>query len=279
MLSAYVDGELTAEQRAGVETRLKREPALQAALEELRQTVHLLGSMPQLTPPRRFTLTPEMVARSKPSFGYPVLKLASALAVAAFVFVIGVDVFGSTKGSTAFPVNLAQRSVADAPAMEVDSMHDGEMPFAVGESEDVVEEAAEPLAVPAEEVYDSEAAGEPEGLEQTSIPDAELPAADTGDEQEFMAEEPADVEKTYEGADNGSATVTEEMERDSASGAGVAPTATSSLEGEALVDEPEERGTDWSIDQVAPIRLLEIGLAILCIVLISTTLLLRASSR
>ena len=279
-LSAYVDGELTVEQTAEMEARLKREPVLQDALEELSQTAQLLRSMPQVTPPRGFALTPEMVASSKPRFGYPVLKLASALAVAAFVVVIGVDVFGSAKDSAALPFNLAQRSIADAPAMEADALDDGEMAFAVGGSEDMAEEdATAPLAEPAAEAYASDAAVEGEGLQQTLIPEAEKPAEEMDDEHEIMPEEPVDVEKSCEGVDNGGVTVTEEMERDSTGGAEIAPTMTASVESEAKVDEMEERRTDWSIDQVAPIRLLEIGLAILCIGLISATLLLRASSR
>ena len=272
-LSAFLDGELDAKETAQVEERLERESVLRDALTELRQTRQLLRALPHMTPPRGFALTPEMVASRKPKFAYPVMKLASALAVAAFVLVTGVDVFVVAKEPAALPFNLAQRSIVEAPAMEADA-------FDVGESADMADDdAAAPLAEPDDEAYALDAAVEGEGLLQTSIPETEIPMEEVDADQEIPAEPPADTEKAYEGVEDSGETATEDMQHDGTGGAGVAPTVSSSGEGEAIGDEIEERKTDWSIDQVPPIRLLEIGLAILCIVLISTTLLMRTSSR
>jgi hypothetical protein len=71
------------------------------------------------------------------------------------------------------------------------------------------------------------------------------------------------------------------MERDAAGGEEISPTISAESTGlDALTGETEEQRRGWSLlDQAAPIRLLEIGLAIVCIILISATLILRVSSR
>jgi anti-sigma factor RsiW len=65
LLSAYVDGELTDRERAEVEQRLTHNPQLRAALDDLRQTVALVRSLPDLKAPRNFTLNPAMYGRKK----------------------------------------------------------------------------------------------------------------------------------------------------------------------------------------------------------------------
>ncbi len=250
-LSAYLDGELNARQTARVEARLEGDALFREALAELRQTTQWLRSMPQVTPPRRFSLTPEMVESRPADRAYPLLKLASAVAAAAFVFVVGIDAFRSTQGSKALPANLAQRSVAEAPAaadVEVAGEMAAEAPM------EAEEEAAAPLAEPAEEAYEPEFAAEGEALQQTPLPELELseiPAEETQGQPEMVPEESPEIGKTSEGVEN---------------------------LGDATADE-ETQVWGPPVQKVEPIRLLEIGLAILCIVLISTTLLLRVESR
>ncbi len=60
LLSAYIDGELTAAERTALEQRLAHESRLRRELEELQATRDRLREQPWLTPPRSFTLTPEM---------------------------------------------------------------------------------------------------------------------------------------------------------------------------------------------------------------------------
>jgi len=120
-LSAYLDGELSPEQSRALETRLQKEPQLQARLEALRQTKLILGYLPHLPAPRNYTLTPEMVqARAPKSQPFvPTLRLASALAAILLVVLFGVE-FLFTSGPLASP-----RSVAE-PMMEAAMIYDEE---------------------------------------------------------------------------------------------------------------------------------------------------------
>lgn len=276
-LSAYADGELNARQTAQVEARLERDELFRGALAELRETAQWLGSMPQVAPPRRFTLTPEMVESRTANRNYPFLKLASALAVAAFVFVIGIDAFRSTQGQSTLPANLTQRSVAEAPEAAADAEREEE--FAAEAPMEEAPEAAAPLAEPAEEATEQEFAAEADAVQQTQQPEAETPAEESEGLPEVASEESPAIGKTSQGADNLGDALDEEAGEEQQLEAGVVPTMTASIEGEETLAEKraEERGP--SVQQIEPIRLLEFVLAILCIVLISATLLVRVSSR
>lgn len=61
-LSAYLDEALTAAERAALEARLRAEPALRAALDDLRVVQQAVASLPVLRAPRDFRLTHDMVA-------------------------------------------------------------------------------------------------------------------------------------------------------------------------------------------------------------------------
>ena len=56
LLSAYLDGEVTDEERAQVETHLAVSPAWRDELDSLRWTVSLLRELPDLPLPRSFEL-------------------------------------------------------------------------------------------------------------------------------------------------------------------------------------------------------------------------------
>ncbi len=88
LLSAYIDQQLTAADRATLEQRLEHEPALQLALEELRTTVGLLRELPAARPPRSFALDPRSVA-PKRSWSFPWMQLGSALIAATLLVVFG----------------------------------------------------------------------------------------------------------------------------------------------------------------------------------------------
>lgn len=81
LLSAYMDGELDQREWALLEARLTSEPELRARLEALRQTVSLVGALPQVQAPRNFILTPSMVRADRPRSG-PRRWLAPALTFA-----------------------------------------------------------------------------------------------------------------------------------------------------------------------------------------------------
>ncbi len=278
-LSAYSDGELNAKQTARIEARLDREPLLRDALEELRQTAGLLRSMLQVTPPRHFTLTPEMVESQKIRYAYPVLKLASALTAAVFVFVIGIDVMVAAKGSADIAANFTQRAIAEAPAMVADVDEAEDMVAAEGEIEEVVGEAAEPLVESAAEAYQEDFTMEEGGVEHTQLPESEIPAEEMEEPQEPAPEEPIATGETAAGGDNKDGRMVDEGRWDGSAGGDAAPTMATTIEDDLGAYAGEKQDNKWSFDQVEPIRLLEIGLAILCIVLISATLLVRVSSR
>jgi hypothetical protein len=90
-LSAFLDGALSKRQAERLEARLRIEPALREALDELRMTSQLLGNLPEIRPPRNFTLTPAMAGIRERRPAYPVLRLATALAALAFLSVVGVE--------------------------------------------------------------------------------------------------------------------------------------------------------------------------------------------
>jgi anti-sigma factor RsiW len=102
-LSAYIDDQLAPGEKAALEQRLGREPELRSALHELRLTVTALRGLPQVKPPRNFTLTPAMAglpARGRPQprrslFG--TLRLAASLSALALAVVVGGD-FAATQG-------------------------------------------------------------------------------------------------------------------------------------------------------------------------------------
>lgn len=82
LLSAYLDDELTAEERIQFEKRLQSDSQLQAELDELRQTIAFIQQMPLLKAPRNYTLNPaEFQPRTRPMIYRlrPVLAVAAAL--------------------------------------------------------------------------------------------------------------------------------------------------------------------------------------------------------
>ncbi len=66
LLSAYLDDQLSADERRAVERRLGDEAELRQAYEELRATVQALRDLEPLRPPRSFTLDPAKVAAQRP---------------------------------------------------------------------------------------------------------------------------------------------------------------------------------------------------------------------
>jgi len=92
-LSAYLDGELNPKEASRLELRLKDDPQLQQVLRELNRTKQLIGSLPQIRPPRNFTLTPEMVGIKQKRSLYPVFRFATVVAAVAFAVLVGTDAF------------------------------------------------------------------------------------------------------------------------------------------------------------------------------------------
>jgi hypothetical protein len=100
LLSAYIDNQLAAAERAALEQRLGREPALRAALDELRGTVALLRELAPLPPPRSFTLDPAAFApRPSPLFSWLRMGATLASVLLAITFAIEFASFGGVPAS------------------------------------------------------------------------------------------------------------------------------------------------------------------------------------
>jgi len=101
LLSAYLDGELSAGERARLEAQLVADPALQAELDALRQTVALMRALPLVPSPRNFILPqttpsrprPAPLARPRRAWAAPLLTAATAVASLLFVAVLSLDLF------------------------------------------------------------------------------------------------------------------------------------------------------------------------------------------
>ena len=96
-VSAYLDDELSLDEKAAFEQRLKSEPALTRALAELRATKSLLQRAPKRRTPRSFAIRSEMVAGQRKSAfgGWTTLNLVSAGATLVLVLVFAGDLWAN----------------------------------------------------------------------------------------------------------------------------------------------------------------------------------------
>jgi hypothetical protein len=117
LLSAYLDGMLSASERAELEARLETDSDLRSELNALQQTVQLVKSLPELTAPRSYILTPEQALRirnervSSPvaaeskilRFVLPVLSAVASMALVLF----GLSLLLSSPSSSVGPQSIA----------------------------------------------------------------------------------------------------------------------------------------------------------------------------
>lgn len=138
-LSAYLDNQLNARERARLEKRLREDASLRSALDGLRRTRQFLRKQPQMRAPRSFALSPEMAGfRDEVHHGapqaarrpvrptppaYPALRLAFALATFFFVIVF----FGDLAAHRLQPAGavVVQRKEAMAPEAPVQGFGGG----------------------------------------------------------------------------------------------------------------------------------------------------------
>lgn len=99
LLSAYIDGQVSADERRTVERRLGEEAELRQTYEELRATVQALRDLEPLRPPRSFTLDPSKVAAQRPPaarLGWGrLLKVAGVFAAVLIAAIGALNVLGS----------------------------------------------------------------------------------------------------------------------------------------------------------------------------------------
>ncbi len=124
LISAYIDGQLSAEERREVERRLDNEANLRLAYEELRATVQVLRDLEPVRPPRSFTLDPANVALQRPPatrLGWGRLLQVAGVFAAVLVAAIGtLSVIGSLgSGAPASAPMVAAPTTAPASPLEL----------------------------------------------------------------------------------------------------------------------------------------------------------------
>jgi len=156
LLSPYLDGEVTAEERALVEQALAASTELRADLETMRQTVTLVAALPRVPAPRPFTLSAADVRAISPAprkfFGLPSPRLwmgslAAAAAVLVCVVAGGMLFFRGLPAATPAPEQAAYAPAAEKPAAAPAAE---ELPAAAPAKEEALATAETVYAAPAE---------------------------------------------------------------------------------------------------------------------------------
>ena len=124
LISAYIDGQLSAEERREVERRLDDEADLRLAYEELRATVQVLRDLEPVRLPRSLTLDPAKVALQRPPatrLGWGRLLQVAGVFAAVLVAAIGtLSVIGSLgSGAPASAPMVAAPTPAPASPLEL----------------------------------------------------------------------------------------------------------------------------------------------------------------
>lgn len=273
LLSAYIDGELSARDLARLLPRLEREPGLKQALEEMKAVVQQLGLLPEAPLPRSFTLTPEAAGiRSRPR-AYPVFQFATALAAIVFVALVGLDTFTgqlSVASRAAVMSDAVEEALVAAPEAEGE-LGFGETFAKTDDQRDGVdvlaeEEVAGVLAPPA--VGTSEEPGEALRAEALSSPQ---PMAEKAVEGETVVGK-SDIEQPAEPTADKYTTT---PEAESMNAAAETSESDAVPPGDVDLAYAQEQTGRWSPAPVPILRVLEIGFGALVLILGGLTLWIR----
>lgn len=235
LLSAYIDHQVTPEERSALDRRLEREPALRQALDELRATVDALRELAPIRPPRSFTIDPATV-RPRNLILARWLQFGSALAAAALALTLTFDIANSPLVGS-----ITGSQPAAAPAPSTLAYEATAEPAAGGAAAPMT--AAEPTAAP--EISAAQSAGE-----TTAAPEA-APASG--------AEDAATSRTTDEASANQAPALP------SGTDVAIAPPRSSSPDTTAL--EPPAEAPPPPSPVVSPIRVLQIGLGAVVVLL------------
>jgi hypothetical protein len=185
LLSAYLDGQLSAREKSAVEKRLQEDAGLRLQLEELREIRTRLRSLPLLRAPRDFRLDPAL-GRIRGPRGFPSwpMALGSAVASVALLLLLAYDWRGG--------VGMASDHAAFAPA-EAPQAFFLESGLGAEEEADAEEKLLSPTAIEAAEEEARREAEEPamEGVGEDAVALTMEPAPSTADEGEALPEEAA----------------------------------------------------------------------------------------
>ena len=124
-ISAYLDGELTTNERERFEHQLQHDDGLQNLYQDLKRARSVLRNAPKLRAPRNYILTPEMVGiEVRQSRAFPLFRFASAFAAFLLVLLFFGDIFVlpgmMSAPSRAIQVAESLQLEEPAPEMETD---------------------------------------------------------------------------------------------------------------------------------------------------------------
>ena len=210
LLSAYLDGQLSAGERARLDARLATDPSLRNELDALRRTVALVRDLPSLPLPRNFILPQTMAPRTRPvppvrrrrAWAAPLLTAATAVVSLMFVVVLAGDLLFPAIGSVAPEplVELAPQPQKEAPRIALAPSPGGE--DAVLAEEEAAEAEVE-VTVEVEGAVPAPAAAE---MPAEEIPVEEAPMAtspESPDEGDVYAAETLESEGVPEPSGGG----------------------------------------------------------------------------
>ena len=270
-LSAFLDGELSPAEVEQLEARLATDRQLSGTLEALRATSEVVGSLPEIHPPRSFALTPEMV---RPRRAYPILQLSTAMAALGFVLVVGADLLLSNAAGSSpqAPVQsffatdqLTEQQLGESAPAAAEVPADPEAPAMEGaigeEAEAEMASAAEPETDTGQGASDNDT----EGLFRSEDAADEFAgeSAPSGAEGESEFSEDSVVEQEPAGG-------AESAEQEALKAAADEEL----LAGRLAASELEPLTEDSSVS-LTVLRMIEIGLAAALVVLIGLTLWVR----
>jgi anti-sigma factor RsiW len=275
-LSAFLDGELSRRDKIQLEKRMKVNPDLQAALEELKITKQILSKTPRILVPRNFMLTPAQIGIKTRQPVYRRYRLAAALMSFVFIGVLILDFGGVFLGGT-LATSLAPKSqevMLDAAAesaideMEEPALLAAEADNARAAEEEFAEEVSAPAEAADEEVeVMEEAAVSAERTEEALVEEESAPAEESETAPAVGAESPGEAKTTSgEETAEGDTLAEGHDDQDQANQAVPSPTAEGlplTTQAVTYADEPSR----WEIQRepISTLRILEIifGLGII----------------
>lgn len=195
LLSAYLDGQLSAVVRARLEAQLAADPELRAELEALRRTVSLVRDLSPVPVPHNFILSQAMVARPRPArpsrslqlWAAPVLTAATAIVSLLFVIVLAGDLLLSGMGGRALAPAAEPRLESEAPQAAM-------VPSPVTQEVEAVVEVEKAVAEDTASAASTEAPSEPAPqatVEMERYAAGEAPAGGGADVEETVPPAPA----------------------------------------------------------------------------------------
>ena len=117
MISAYLDNQLGAQERAILEARMKVEPELSQAFQDLGKTRLMIRSLPRLRAPRNFTVSAKTLEVRPIMRLAPMLGLTSAIASILLAMIVFSNLFLSTPQQVAM-APAGQAAATTAPLIE-----------------------------------------------------------------------------------------------------------------------------------------------------------------